>query len=192
MLDLTSIPKPMGNNLESAINSARSILTRFLPNGVVAGGWLRDAVFGYSAKDMDVFVSSTHHLEIDPKILNWSLTDENYPDYRNRLITRTANILIDDIPVNIIMLKRNVSITPLLRSFDIGLCMIGWCPSTGLVITNEFIEDMRERKLTTFTSDCENSDEHIARIHAKFPWPVVKGKLQSRHRSVFDVQYADE
>jgi hypothetical protein len=137
---------------------------------LVAGGVCRDAMLGITPKDIDVFTGPN----FDPRKVRapWTIAQEAEVEMRQYIIeeqTQAAKeegavklpMEVFDLyevtsdswffenhpPIQVIVNRRPPELVSLLRSFDLGICQIGFDRDSLLVTTAAFHRDLADRTI---------------------------------------------
>lgn len=164
---------------------AKNILSRLhadgLSSAIVAGGCVRDTVFGKPVKDIDIFVSfeDWSHLwvpdvylvdTLDREVVveNWSI----YADIPDVKLVYTIHPLANELPAQIIVMKEELSPLERLDKLDWGFCQAAW-DGEKVVTTEHFDTDYRNQTMTLV--HCEDLKEYdrsmvrAGRLKQKYP-----------------------
>jgi tRNA nucleotidyltransferase/poly(A) polymerase len=135
-------------------------------DGIIAGGACRDLILGLTISDVDIFIPG---FNLDPELDSESEeSKEEFKEYKTGF--RVKDLLENDINYQIIQHRfEGNDILEVLSHFDVGICRIAYDPLTNnWIITEEFLKDVQERKLTVYLENYRHS-EHLAKLVKKFP-----------------------
>lgn len=168
-------------NNKQAIDLLEKLHAGGFPSAIVAGGCVRDEIFGKPVKDIDVFVSyadaykylfpESHFadcLERDVSLEYWSL----YTDIPDVDSVCSVVPLAGELPVQIIIMKPRLSPIERLGLLDFGFCQVAW-DGKEVVYTPEFQWDHYFDEITLV--HCENQHEfdrsmvRYERLKQKYP-----------------------
>ncbi len=140
-------------------------------NAIIAGGALRDLCTGHEVKDVDVFTTAQPIWDIP----NPESSDKDYEgmQYVQAIISYDAQ----PYPFNVIIIKPTDWVD-LLRSFDFGICQIGF-DGKQLLKTQEFLWDVKNTLFTMRHIDrYPRSILRYARISQRYQaWPIAIPQL---------------
>lgn len=137
------------------------------PSAIVAGGAIRDYIFGKPIKDIDVFVSwddwftlaqycgvsFTKILDRDSAIEAWSL----YLEIPDVYCVYGVTPVDGELPVQIIVMKPGLTPVQRVDQLDFGFCQAYYDGGRkGIGITNHFAEDAQKKSITLV--HCENQN----------------------------------
>ncbi|RVG58462.1 hypothetical protein [Sinorhizobium meliloti] len=122
----------------------------------IAGGYLRDREAGIEPKDIDVFLPGDQPLD-------------DYKGVRYDLNTATV-IHVKGFEVNLIKLNHRHTLETVLTRMDIGICQIGRDLNGTFMVTQAYLDDVKNKTLTILEPPRTEADtDHISRVKAKFP-----------------------
>lgn len=164
----------------------------------IAGGWIRDAgLFLARPRDIDVFfeadMENLPDLERTPSRLSTNFEELN-PDYNwagnlSMQSVRTMEFDGEKWPVNLIFLDPSKTITAdkgfwvdhVIRSFDMGLCQVGYSIQHGMRCTVAFDEAVRHKEITLNPNVKHyRIAERVAKMAAKYPTWYIPDEDQVR------------
>lgn len=151
------------------------------PSAIVAGGAIRDYIFGKPIKDIDVFVSYAdtydylfpishfaHHLERNVFKEDWS----SYVDIPDVDSVYSVLPFTGELPVQIIVMKPGLSPVERVDQLDFGFCQ-AYYDGESVKHTWGFHEDANRKTITLIR--CENQQEfdrsiiRYERLKQKYP-----------------------
>lgn len=146
-------------------------------SAVIAGGAVRDSLFGKPVKDIDIFVSKeqAHFItEVFSVEKNLYCGYINIPDVDGVFdipVTHT------ELPVQIITMDEGMSPADRLHTFDFGFCQVAY-DGKNIITTENFLNDYKNNTITLVY--CENQHEYdrsmrrFERLKEKYPDHILR------------------
>jgi hypothetical protein len=132
------------------------------PDGIIAGGSVRDFLLGVEPRDTDLFVKASPETANAIALLGAQpVTPVNCgpasdQDDEGYIMRTDATYLYENggggPPLNIVVLAEPPEAKALLAEFDFGVCMAGWSAKAGFVIRDEFFTDAAQKTFTWMSS----------------------------------------
>lgn len=170
---------------------AQHLLSKFhdagIKSAVLAGGIVRDTIFGKDPKDIDIFVSQEDFDENKVKIalFEHEVSECDFSGYAEIPdVQRVFNIsrkyasitemvkLHCDLPAQIIVMQPGMSPLKRIETFDFGFCQVAY-DGEKILFTDHFSKDYLDKTISLVY--CENQHEwersmiRFARISQKYP-----------------------
>ena len=121
---------------QQAIDALAKLHAGGFPSAIVAGGCVRDEIFGKHVKDIDVFVSyeDAYHYPDDPLVSFTSVLERSgvkedwstYMDIPDVDSVYSIQPLTEELPVQIIVMKQGLLPLDRLSKLDWGFCQVAW------------------------------------------------------------------
>ena len=170
-------------NNKQAIDILAKLHAGGFPSAIVAGGCVRDEIFGKPVKDIDVFVSyadvarwyTTDHIAHFENAIGRKVTKEDwstYMDIPDVDSVYSVHSLTKELPVQIIVMKKGLSPVQRIDQLDFGFCQV-FANGKDVFATDEFYDDLRNKTITLV--HCEHQHEfdrswvRLNRLMKKYP-----------------------
>lgn len=170
----------INQTVEFVIQDARQA---FSPSAVIAGGFVRDTIFGLDPKDVDIWFDSHNDLQIadqwewfarrlkadglKPTGIEYSYNYHEQFDSRD-FIAEVLKFTIDGTAFDIINVGENIRIDQdaygLFEHFDFGICKAALVGSQ-LSLHPDFVTDLLNRTITLTMDKEETTPMNWERIH---------------------------
>jgi uncharacterized short protein YbdD (DUF466 family) len=161
----------------SEIPSALESLQAIAPGTILAGGYLRDYLFGRPPKDLDFFAPAGVRLSQLREHFP-TATREGYSEFLQYCCDEVDEVFdlgrLDGIPAQLIVLRPGFDPAERVALHDFGLCQV-WADSPDLLVhtTVAFQRDCADRTFTlvrcSSDTDFERSMKRWARLQEKYP-----------------------
>lgn len=134
---------------------------------IVAGGALRDVIFGQKVKDVDIFLSDKTNFEPDSlrpgMCKGWKeISNGEYTELNNNVIRVYKYDRSEYTPYEVIIVKGS-PVTHLLNHFDSSLNMIWYSRNSGLNLSSQFQTDLKKREFRIYRETAGFSRRRVLR-----------------------------
>ncbi len=168
------------NGARVTIDTALSLVKRIgFADAVCVGGALRDSMNGVPLKDIDIFVTSIGDFVSEATLIEDVTHVKPTPlfvGYRGEHSFDVKHVFyigdINDVPIQIIVLKEPKTVMEKIMRVDFGMCQIGW-DGEQLHTTDAFWKDFSEKTFTV--TRCDSEGDHARtmrrweRLNKKYP-----------------------
>ena len=145
------------------------------PGALLAGGYLRDAVFKRQPKDIDIFVPFMDTVPTDtvPKLY----PEAGAADYIEQgEVSGIFNVYGFDLPVQVIALKQGLDPVDRAKAHDLSFCQV-WHDGVELGMTKSFMSTYANGVVTLDTcedkAEFDRSMRRWARLSLKYPEMIL-------------------
>ena len=152
-------------NNKQAIDVLAKLHAGGFPSAIVAGGCVRDEIFGKPVKDIDVFVSYEDYenrtVNIQDVLGREVVLDGDSGDYEGGEDAEVRGVVSlepheGELPVQVIVLAPGMSPLDRVGRFDFGFCQVAW-DGNNLEFSLGFLKDFNNKTITLV--HCENQQE---------------------------------
>ena len=146
----------LGREIPVGWIEALTTIQQHFPEAVIAGGALRDLVFGGTVKDIDIFApDNCPAIEGLLSSTGWGFRAANehlaeYAQWAGSTISFVGELIVPELdhPINLILLNMNeFSMSAVLGRMDIGACKAG-TDGRLVTVTCDFLRDAANRSFT--------------------------------------------
>jgi hypothetical protein len=166
--------------MEFSNEQAQGILNKLhaagIHSAILAGGCVRDALFGKPIKDIDIFVSEEDADSMKlSKALSRSVQKLNctsYAEIPDVSSVFDVEVSAGEIPVQIVSMKNGMSPVERISTFDFGFCQVGY-NGKEVIATEHFKSDFSNKTISLVY--CEDQKEYgrsmarYERLKTKYP-----------------------
>lgn len=164
-------------NNQQAITFLGKLHEAGVKSAIIAGGAVRDEIFGKPVKDIDFFVSSEDFVDVKKIQENLGkkvtrLTCTGYASIPDVGSVYDIEWKTGELPMQIIVMEDGMTPEQRINTFDFGFCQVGY-NGKEIIASEHFTTDYESRTISLVY--CENQHEHTRsmarydRLSQKYP-----------------------